>query len=113
MIFTYLSQKKDENVQNCIYKIHRKTNEAKRSSTHSFAYSYRLFKKCFVENYTRFNILYLTYFSSDLHLIFIVLSEIVYSFSLINLNLEWIFPFKGSVTLIAHLQNIVGGGGGS
>ena len=25
--------------------------EAMRSSTHSFAYSYRLFKKCFVENY--------------------------------------------------------------
>ena len=36
--------------------------EAMRSSTHSFAYSYQLFKKCFVENFENSKISYLPYF---------------------------------------------------
>ena len=44
------------------------------SSTHSFAYSYRLFKMCFVEN-SKFHIFFI--FLSELHQIFTVLFEIV------------------------------------
>ena len=51
--YIHVWAKKDEHFQNCIYKTHGKFwgDEA----THSFAYSYRLFKKCFVENYENSN----------------------------------------------------------
>ena len=52
--------------------------EAMTSSTHSFAYSYRLFKKCFDEN--------LPYFLSDLRKIVTVLFEMFYSFYWFNLK---------------------------
>ena len=48
--------KKNENLKNVIYKM------TMTSSTHSFAYSYRLFNKCFVENYENKKISYLAYF---------------------------------------------------
>ena len=35
--------------QNCMYKLHMASSEAMTSSTRSFAYSYRLVKKCFVK----------------------------------------------------------------
>ena len=49
-----------------LYTKYMEKSEAMTSSTHSFAYSYRLFKKCFVENYENskfhiFLILYLIY----------------------------------------------------
>ena len=44
-----------------------------RSSTNSFAHSYQLFKKYFVENYENLNISYLPYFPPDLHQIFTVI----------------------------------------
>ena len=40
--------------------------EAMRSQTHSFGYLYRLFKKCFVENYG----------NSEFHIFLIVLSDL-------------------------------------
>ena len=63
------------------------------SSTHSFAYSYRLFKKRFVENYENSKCHIFLIFS-DLHQIFTVLFEIFYSFYCINLNLDRISPLK-------------------
>ena len=62
------------------YTKYMKNCEVMTSSTHSFAYSYRLFKKRFIENYENSKLLYLLYSLSDLHQIFTVLFEIVYSF---------------------------------
>ena len=62
--------------------------QAMSSWSHSFVYSYWLFKKCFVENYENSNSI--SYFLSDLHQIFTVLFEMFYSFYWINLNLDWI-----------------------
>ena len=59
--------------------------------THSFAYSYRLVKKCFLkicETTKCHNFL----FSTDFHQVFTVLFEIVYSFFWIKLNLFRISP---------------------
>ena len=38
-----------QNFQNFMYKIYMASSEVMISSTHSFAYSYRLVKKCFVK----------------------------------------------------------------
>ena len=56
-------KKKNENFQNSIYKESMENCEVMTSSTHSFAYSYRLLKKCFVENYrnSKFHIFFIFY----------------------------------------------------
>ena len=74
-----------QNLENC---------EAMTSSTHSFEYSYRLFKKCFVENYQNskfyvFLIFYLIYIKFSLCSKFCTLSIVK-----INLNLHGISPLK-------------------
>ena len=66
--------------------------EAMTSSTHSFPYSYRQFKKYFAENYENQKFHIFLIFLSDLHQIFTVLFEIFYSFYWINLNLDWTSP---------------------
>ena len=67
--------------------------EAMRSSTHSFAYSYRLFKKCFWWKLQKFKISYLPYLLSHLkHQMFTVIFEMFYSFSWNNLNLNRVSP---------------------
>ena len=42
----------------------------------------------------KFKISYLPYFLSDLHQIFTVLFEMCYTFYCLNLNLDWISPFR-------------------
>ena len=68
------------------------------SSPHLFAFSYRLFKKCFDEKY-EFKIAYLSYFLSDLHHILTVLFEMFYSFYSINSDLDWISPLTFSLDI--------------
>ena len=45
------------------FKIYGGKSEAMTSSTHSFAYSYSLFKKCFIDNYenSQFHISFILY----------------------------------------------------
>ena len=65
--------KKKEQFFTISYKIYMENCEAMRSSTHSFAYSYQLFKICFVENHEQFKISYLPNFLSVNSQIFTVL----------------------------------------
>ena len=60
--FTCLSKKKKK-IFKILYTKYMENCEAMRSSTHSFAYSYQLFKKCFVENFknSKFHIFFISY----------------------------------------------------
>ena len=83
------AKKEEENFQNTKY---MENCEAMTSSTHSFAYSHRLFKKCFVENYENwkfhiFLIFYPIYIKFSLFY-----SKMFYSSYWINLNLIRISP---------------------
>ena len=89
--YFYMFEQNNEKVSKILYTKYMENCEAM-TSTQSFAYSYWLFKKCFLENYEKFKISYLPYILSDLHQIFIVLFEISYSFYWINLNLDRISP---------------------
>ena len=76
--------------------------EAMNSSTHLFAYSYWLFKKCFVENFenSKFHILYYLFFirfTSN----FIVPFEMFYFFYWINLNMLNLDRISSLILLIS------------
>ena len=92
MLLHVLPQKKREYVQNFICTKYMENCEAMTSSTHSFAFSYRLFKKFFIANYENSKFHIFLILLSHLHQIFTFLFKMFYSFYWINLNLDQISP---------------------
>ena len=83
------------------------------SSTHSFAYSYWLFKKCFVKNYETFVISYLPYFLTDFNqnfhcsVRFFKTLSIEFTWTWTGFNLSWKKKKHGNWSSKRNKTNII------
>ena len=91
LLHVWATTKKD--FQNGRYAKYVENCETMTSLSHSFAYSYRLFKKYFVENNEnyKFHIFLICY---PIYIKFPLFCSKLYSFYWINLNLDWISPLN-------------------